>query len=84
VLFRPIVEKKNNLYTIEAYDGNIRMRAEEFKKMSAQQVQSSLVFFWSLGNELYKSIQLSSMEMLKEMKTLLPQNHSQKSGVGSV
>jgi hypothetical protein len=44
------------------------MRAEEFKKMSAQQVQSSLVFFWSLGNELYKSIQLSSMEMLKEMK----------------
>ena len=84
VLFRPIVEKKNNLYSIEAYDGDIRMRAEEFKKMSAQQVQSSLVFFWSLGNELYKSIQLSSMEMLKEMKDLLPQKVLQKSGVGSV
>ena len=44
VLYRPIVEKKNDIYIIEAYDGNISIRAEEMKKMSAEQVQSSLFF----------------------------------------
>ena len=45
ILYRPIVEEKNEVYTIEAYDGNIAIRAEEMKKMSAEQVQSALVFF---------------------------------------
>ena len=52
VLYRPIVEKKNDIYVIEAYDGNIDIRAEEMKKMSAEQVQSALVFYWNLGSEL--------------------------------
>ena len=52
VLYRPIVEKKNDIYIIEAYDGNISIRAEEMKKMSAEQVQSALRFFFALGNEL--------------------------------
>jgi hypothetical protein len=46
ILYRKITEKGGNgVYTIEAYDGNISIRAEEFKKMSAEQVQSALVFF---------------------------------------
>ena len=46
ILFRPIVEETNKgVYTIEAYDGNITIRAEQMKKMSAQEVQSALVFF---------------------------------------
>ena len=45
VLFRPITEKNGDAYTIKAYDGEITIRAEEMKKMSAEQVQSVLVFF---------------------------------------
>ena len=46
VLYRPIKLKKNDIYIIEPYDGDIRLRAEEMKQMSAEQVQSlPLVFF---------------------------------------
>ena len=69
VLYRPIKEKKNDIYIIDAYDGNIRIRAEEMKKMSAQQVQSALVFFYTLGKELSEILPLYLMEQLKETKT---------------
>ena len=69
VLYRPIKEKKNDIYVIDAYDGNIRLRTEEMKKMSAQQVQSALVFFYTLGKELSEILPLYLMEQLKEMKT---------------
>ena len=69
VLYRPIKEKKNGIYIIEAYDGNIRMRAEEMKQMSAEQVQSALVFFYHLGRKLSEIMPLYLMEQLKEMKT---------------
>ena len=52
ILYRPITEKENDVYTIEAYNGNINVRAEELKKMKAEQVQSCLVFFWSFVNVL--------------------------------
>jgi hypothetical protein len=83
ILYRPIVEKKNDVYTIEAYDGNIRIRAEEMKKMAAEQVQSALRFFFALGKELSTILQLYLMEKLKEMNLQLPQNPLQKSGAGS-
>ena len=54
ILYRPVLEKKNDIYTIEAYDGDISIRAEEMKKMSAEQVQSALVFFWTFVNDLLK------------------------------
>jgi hypothetical protein len=82
ILYRPIVEEKNDVYTIEAYDGEISMRAEEMKKMSAEQVQSALIFFYTLGKELSMTLPLYSMEQLKEMKQQLPLNPSQKNGVG--
>ncbi len=69
VLYRPIKEKKNDIYIIDAYDGNIRLRAEEMKKMSAQQVQSALVFFYNLGKELSMILPLYLMERLTEMQT---------------
>ena len=69
VLYRPIIKEKNEVYTIEAYDGEIAMRAEEMKKMSAEQVQSALVFFYNLGNEFVPIMQSYLMETLKEMKT---------------
>ena len=84
ILYRPIVERKNDVYTIEAYDGNIRIRAEEMKKMAAEQVESALRFFFSLGKELSMILQLYLMDRLKEMNLQLSQNPLPKDGRGSV
>jgi hypothetical protein len=67
ILYRPIVEEKNNIYTIEPYDGEIKMRTEEMKKMSSQQVQNALVFFYLFARTFVKTMGLSSIEMLREM-----------------
>ena len=83
ILYRPITEKKNDIYTIAAYDGDIRMRTEEMKQMSAEQVQSALRFFFALGKELSLILPSYLMDRLKEMNQQLPQNPSPKSGDGS-
>ena len=83
VLYAPITEKKNDIYTIAAYDGDIRMRTEEMKQMSAEQVQSALRFFFVLGKELSLILPSYLMERLKEMNQQLPQNPLPKSGDGS-
>ena len=67
VLFRPIIEKKNDIYTIEAYTGDIRIRAEEMKKMSAEQVQSCLVFFYHFVRIFLEIMPFCLMERTKEM-----------------
>ena len=69
VLYSPIKLKKNDIYIIEPYDGDIRLRAEEMKQMSAEQVQSALVFFYTLGKVLSEILPLYLMERLKETKT---------------
>jgi len=69
VLYAPIKEKKNDIYIIEPYDGDIRLRAEEMKQMSAEQVQSALVFFYTLGKVLSEILLSFSMDRLKETKT---------------
>tara|TARA_R110000824_G_scaffold251406_1_gene440075 strand:- start:68 stop:709 length:642 start_codon:yes stop_codon:yes gene_type:complete len=84
VLYRPVTEMKNDIYTIAAYDGDIRMRTEEMKQMSAEQVQGALVFFWRLGRKLSQILPSFLMELLKKMDKQLPQNPSQKSGDGLV
>ena len=69
ILYRPLKEKhKNGVYVIDAYDGDIKMRAEEMKQMSAEQVQAALFFFYNLGKELSEIILSYSMEKLKETK----------------
>lgn len=80
ILYRPIVEEQNDIYTIKAYDGDITIRAEQMKKMSAEQVQSALVFFYILGNELLLTLPSFLMERLREMEEQLQQNPSQKNG----
>ena len=68
VLYRPIKEKKNDIYIINSYDGNIRLRTEEMKKMSAEQVQSALVFFYAFVKKLSQTLQSSLTEVLMETK----------------
>ena len=69
VLYRPIKLKKNDIYIIDSYDGDIRLRAEEMKQMSAEQVQSALVFFYTFAKVLSEIMPLYLMERLKETKT---------------
>jgi len=83
ILFRPVIEKKNNIYTIEAYNGNIKIRSEIFKKMPAEQVQNMLVFFWTFVNKLFQILPSYLMQRTEEMSTQSQAKVSQKSGVGS-
>jgi hypothetical protein len=74
VLFRPITDQtKTGVYTIAAYDGNIKIRAEQFKKMSAEQVQAALFFLSNLGKEFVKILPLflkeRTQEIMKELQT---------------
>lgn len=59
ILFRPIVEREGDVYTIEAYDGDIKIRAEKMKQMNAEQVQKVLVFFWTFVRLLLVILPLS-------------------------
>ena len=78
VLFRPITEQTDTgVYIIKAYDGNIKIRAEQFKKMSAEQVQAALFFFSNLGKVFVKILPLflkeRTQEIMKELQTeILP------------
>jgi len=69
VLYRPVKLKKNDIYIIDAYDGDITLRTEEMKMMTAEQVQSALVFFYHLGKVLSEILPLYLMDQLKETKT---------------
>jgi len=68
VLYRPIKEKKNDIYIIDSYDGDIRMRAEEMKQMTAAQVQSALFFFYNFVKALSEILLSFSMQEQKETK----------------
>tara|TARA_R110002020_G_scaffold212120_2_gene418553 strand:+ start:841 stop:1485 length:645 start_codon:yes stop_codon:yes gene_type:complete len=84
VLYRPVLEETGSgVYTIEAYDGEIKIRADQMKKMSSQQVQNALVFFYNFGKLFVMTLALSLTERLKAMKTQLPQTDSLISGRGS-
>jgi len=83
VLFRPIIERKNDIYTIEAYTGDIRIRAEEMKKMSAEQVQNTLVFFWHFVNGLYLTLPSYLIQTAEKIVDKLQTEISQKGGCGT-
>ena len=82
VLFRPVTERNGDAYTIKAYDGNITIRAEEMKKMSAEQVQSALVFFYRFAKEFSKTLPSFLMARMKEMQKDLETKTSVNAGVG--
>ena len=64
VLYRPITSRGNGKYSIEAYDGNMEERTKAINKMSANQVQSALVFFYNFGSELSQTSQSYLMTQL--------------------
>jgi len=85
VLYRPILEKEGKQYSIEAYDSSsTRLRAEKFKKMKAEDVNSSLVFFWTLGNELLMTLPLYLMEQSQEILNKVQMSNLQTNGTGLV
>jgi|TARA_R110000744_G_scaffold211127_3_gene330264 hypothetical protein len=82
ILYRPVIEVENDKYTIEPYDGNITLRAERMKLMTATEVENSMVFFWTLGNKLLRTLPLYLMELAqKTIRSTLRQGFK-KSGVG--
>jgi hypothetical protein len=55
VLFRPITEQTDTgVYTIGAYDGNIKIRAEQFKKNVSRTSTGSSFFFLEFRESIYK------------------------------
>tara|TARA_R110000751_G_scaffold303473_1_gene418186 strand:+ start:23 stop:622 length:600 start_codon:yes stop_codon:yes gene_type:complete len=70
IMYRPVKEKKNDVYIIDAYDGNITMRAEEMKLMSAEQVQSALFFFYNFVKVLLEILPSYLTMKQKVMKML--------------
>jgi len=82
ILYRPIVEEKDEVYTIESYDGEIKLRTQEMKKMTAEQVQSALVFFYTFGITFVKIMKSFLTEKLKATKTQSLQTPSQTNGLG--
>jgi len=68
ILFRPVTKREKDIYEIEAYDAKINVRAELMKKMSAQQVQNALVFFYSFVKILLIHLEWYSTEVQKETK----------------
>ena len=84
VLFRPINERgENGVYTIKAYDGDIAIRTEIMKKMSAEQVQSALRFFFALGTELLRILPSCLVKRTQEIIQEMQQENSKKDGDGS-
>tara|TARA_Y100000401_G_C8302499_1_gene214989 strand:- start:585 stop:1226 length:642 start_codon:yes stop_codon:yes gene_type:complete len=84
ILYRPVQEKKNNKYTIEAYDGDLTIRAEIMNKMSAEQVQNALVFFWTFVKEFLMTLPSFLMEQAEKIAKMQHPTTSQINGVGSV
>ena len=81
VLYRPIVEETDKgVYTIEAYDGKITIRAEQMKKMAAAEVQSALVFFYHFVSVLLMTFPSSLTQQQKETIQQSQTNPLQKNG----
>ncbi len=70
VLYRPVTEKTDSgIYTIEKYGSDLTIRAEQMKKMTAEQVQSALVFFYNFVNASCLTLGSFLTMKQKEMKT---------------
>lgn len=85
VLYRPITERKGEHYKIQAYDGEIRLRAEEMQQMKAEDVQGALVFFWSFVREvLLKILPSYLMAQTEAIAKTMQTTNSQTNGLGLV
>lgn len=79
VLFRPVLNKRGELYTIEDYKGTT---AYDLKKMPLSVVLGALVFFWTLSSNLsHASLQSFKSQVIDQTS---PQEGSTlKSGAGT-
>ena len=82
VLYRPITEKKGEHYSIQAYDGALRLRAEEMKKMKAEDVEGALVFFWHFVKKLLILMPSYLMAQTEAIAKTMQTKTSQISGLG--
>ena len=88
ILYRPVTEKKESFYTIEAYDTDTKpMRIQEFKSMPAELVESALVFFWSFVSRLFPLFKWSLVNQMKnQLQAVVTQEtqtkHLQNDGGG--
>ena len=80
VLYRPIKLKKDHRYQIEEYTGE--EDAVKFKDMPLDVVMGSLVFFWSLSNELLQTTLKYLAQEMKEELTFQQRVILEESGVG--
>tara|TARA_R110000787_G_C13256616_1_gene430013 strand:- start:81 stop:722 length:642 start_codon:yes stop_codon:yes gene_type:complete len=83
ILFRPVKERSGSVYTIDAYDGEITIRADQMKKMSAEQVQGCLVFFWHFVTALYLTLPSYLIQTAEKIVDKLQMEISQKGGCGT-
>ena len=84
VLYRPVTRKFSNMYDIEPYEGASKYQ-EETKTFPMDVVQSAVVFFWNLSNELVEHSPLYFQNLSKgtnQRKTTQLQDNSLKSGAG--
>ena len=84
VLYRPITERKGEHYTIQAYDGAIRLRAEEMKQMKAEDVQGAVVFFWDFVKKLLILLPSYLMAQTEAIAKTMQTTNSPTSGLGLV
>jgi len=81
VLYRPVVQRVGKRYAIEKYE-SANKYCEEMKQAPMNVVMGSVLFFWTLGNELLSSILTSLEEAIP--KTSTPHNpNSENDGVGT-
>lgn len=74
VLYRPIVKKSKDLYTIEDYEGTDK-HIELIRKAPAGAFTTSSVFFYNLGTDLLKyTTEYLAKNLTQQEQTLLSQN----------
>jgi hypothetical protein len=80
VLFRPILKKAGDRYSITDYNGTAEY-GDLMKRMPLSAVMGAMVFFYHLGNELLKSI-LTYLESNQEAMNTLNKLNLGKDGDG--
>jgi hypothetical protein len=80
VMYRPIITKLKDKYTIESYEGT-NFYAEKMLDAPLDVVLASRVFFYHLGNELLKST-LTYLEENPQIQTILNKHNSENGGAG--
>jgi len=80
VLYRPIIDKFRDKYSIQDYNGSITY-CDVMKSMPMDVVFGAMVFFYNLSNELLIS-SLNFLETNPEVKALIDKHNSELSGDG--